>query len=317
MKYTSIMNFNALNKSLSKLGPEITLKILDLEAEVSEKIHGENFRLGITIDGKTFIGQRNGTFYRVEEHPNWNRLNEEAQALIHHLLSTLVRKHVADPTNAVTLYGELCGNGMQRGFTYPWTGLKVVYFDVLDGECYRSPVEAQIILSMIGAPYVPVYHNSMTVRDALTLDVNDMKSVISNEDFIEGVVIKVHDLDQLNDLWRVDSRFVIKHKSDKYSEMTNVKNRTPKIVYDSPFVYFVTEARIEHAIQAIEEREPNTIKNEMADMRYIIYEVLDDIAREENDWQPLSKEDKKSVTKAVPKLYQGMLHRQVKEHLGL
>lgn len=316
MKYNSIMNTNGLAKSLLRLGPEITNLLLDMEAEVTEKIHGENFRVGVTADGRTFVGQRNGVFYDPADHPHWSKMNDEAKAGVQRLLE-LAQAFSFFRGHSVVYYGELCGNGMQSGFKYPWDGLKVVYFDILEDSTYVNPSDAREFFENHDLEYAPVYHESMPVREALDLDVNSMTSILSDEDYIEGVVIKVNDVARLNETWRMDSRFIIKHKSDRYSEMSKRKDRSPKIVYDSPFVDFVTRARIEHAVQAIEEREPGTIQNEMADMRYIIYEVLADIEREENDGNPLEKADKKSVTKAVPRLYQQMLNEQVKEQLGL
>ena len=316
MKYNSIMNFNALNRSLSKAGPEITLKILDLEAEVTEKIHGENFRVGVTEDGRTFVGQRNGTFYTPEEHPNWNRMTPETQETVQHLLD-LAEAYQFSRGGAVCYYGELCGNDVQKGFTFDWDGLTVVYFDVREGEDYLSPIKAREWFGIQCVPYVPIYHDKWTVRDALSIDVETLPSILSNEDYIEGVVIKPNDIEALANLWKFDARFIIKHKSDKYSEQSKMKDRTPKVVYDSPFTDFVTEARIDHAIQVIEEKEPGTIKNEMADMRFIIYEVLADIEREENDGNPLERKDRSSVNKATPRVYQQMINAQVKEALGL
>jgi len=304
------MNMNAVSKALHVLGPTIANELLNMEAEVSEKIHGENFRVGVDTRG-SFVGQRNGTFYNVEDHPNWNKLNKEARDGI------LSIPPPESMNENFTAYGELCGNGMQSGFTYPWDGLKVVFFDLqVDGD-YLPPRETKSWFENKGLEYVPLYHESMTVKEAVSLDVNNMKSLLTGEDHIEGVVIKVHDVKRLNDLWKLHGRFIIKHKADTFSEMSKKKDRSPKVVYDSPFVDFVTPARIEHAIQAIEERTPGTIKGEMADMRFIIHEVVDDIEREENGGEPLPNDDKKSVTRAVPKMYQSMLSEQITKQLGL
>jgi len=312
------MNFNGLNRSLSKVGPEITLKILDLEAQVSEKIHGENFRVGIDEGGKTFIGQRNGTFYDHTTHVNWNRMNGDAQETVIKLIN--IAKSFYEVRNLpITFYGELCGNGMQSGFVYPWDGLMVVYFDVREGDTYVNPIRASEWFNDHEIPQVPIYHESMTVREALTLNVNITPSLLTNNDNIEGVVVKPNDLDALNQIWKFDTRFIIKHKSDSFSEMSKPKDRTPKVKYDSPFVDFVTTARIEHAIQAIEERDPGAIKNEMADMRYIVREVIADIEREENDGVAFEKgnPDKGSISRAIPKIYLHMLNTQVQKALGL
>ena len=77
-KYSEILNTSGLNGKLLRMDVELHEKLFNLESIVTEKIHGENFRVG--IDGKTeFIGQKNLIFREHEDHPNWNKFSDKAK----------------------------------------------------------------------------------------------------------------------------------------------------------------------------------------------------------------------------------------------
>ena len=62
MKYTSIQNMNEFTNNLKRFYPPDIKRIMEIECEVTEKIHGENFRVGKTADNRYFVGQKNLTF---------------------------------------------------------------------------------------------------------------------------------------------------------------------------------------------------------------------------------------------------------------
>lgn len=336
MKYNSIMNTNNLMRSCEKIGPIITKHLMELECVVTEKIHGENFRVGVDTDGNPFIGQRNNIFYLMyskswpsetpfkflgyEHHPNWNRMNFPAKELVDKLVSFCMDKY-NETGNSFTFFGELCGNGMQSGFVYPWEGLKVLYFDVLynpkDGRGYYLPNrDAYYWMDYNKVPRVPVVATKLTIADALKLDVENMKSEVAESDFIEGVVIKPVDRERTYELWKSDSRFIIKHKTKRYSEQKQRSNKSPSTSVESPFCDFVTIARLEHAIEAAREAgEP--IEYEMRDLRFLRDYVIVDIQKEENDNMPLSKDDIRALNKFIPKVYSDMLRIRTEELLGI
>lgn len=334
LKYNSIMNTNNLSQSCEKLGPSITKQLMELECVVTEKIHGENFRVGIDTSGRLFIGQRNVIFYLDgdiqpsetvasfnSEHPHWNRMNTAAQQLVNKLLIFCSDKY-EETGNSFVFFGELCGNGMQSGFKYPWDGLKVLYFDVQispkDGVPYYLPHrDAYYWMDLNGVPRVPVVATKRTVAEALKIDVERMVSEVAISDFIEGVVIKPIDRELVNTLWPFDNRFIIKHKTKRHSEQKQ-RDKTKSVPnLNSPFCDFVTFARIEHAIERINEQGNITINYEMSDLRYIRNEVLVDIQNEENNGLELPIDDVKSLNKYIPKVYSDFLTLRVSELLGI
>ena len=104
------MNTSGLNGKLLRLDAEHHEKLFDLEAVVTEKIHGENFRVG--IDGKgMWIGQKNMLFREFEKHPNWNRMSDEVKGQIFNIHSYIhkMKKLLIYKTKNVTFFGELYG----------------------------------------------------------------------------------------------------------------------------------------------------------------------------------------------------------------
>lgn len=327
------MNVRNFSKSCELLGPNITNELLDLKCIVTEKIHGENFRVGVTETGDPFIGQRNQIFYVMytgdiseptwvgqSAHPNWNKLTSAARNKIDKLLGVCVMKFEETGTGFV-FFGELCGNGLKTGFTYPWDGLSVLYFDVLFKERdedahYLAHRDAYYWMDYFNVPRVPVVATQNTIREALALDVEAMKSEVTGDGFIEGVVIKPVDRLLVNAIWHSDHRLIIKHKTERYSEEAHRKVKVTVADINSPFCEFVTIARIEHAIEKIEEN-GNPIEYEMKDMQYIRNEVVQDIEREENNGYPLTPEDNKALNKFIPKVYAELLREKTNAAFGI
>ena len=110
------MNTSGLNGKLIRMNPEDHDKLYNIPAIVTEKIHGENFRVG--IDGKgLFIGQKNMLFRTFEEHPNWNRMSDDLKDEIFEIHKYIhnLKSHPKYKQKNITFFGELFGNGMQKG----------------------------------------------------------------------------------------------------------------------------------------------------------------------------------------------------------
>lgn len=327
MKYSSLLNAHGLARQFTYTGEAIKQRILDLPCHVSEKLHGENFRMGLNEKGAPFIGQRNGEFQIANNHPRWNAMGAETQAEIARLIPFFPLLKKEEGIRCV-IFGELVGKGVQKGFDWPFEGLQVRYFDVfmegVDEEgnefsMYLDPKDAAQVFSDMRVQTAPVLYESIPLRDALMLDVDSMPSQVANNDFIEGVVIKPCNQEDADALWKSQHRLAVKHKTAKYAEASQTKRQDmAKAVdtYDSPFSQYVTEARIEHAIQSIEEAEPGTIKSEMSDLKHIVPAVLRDIEKEENDGQSMDQKDKKAITRSIPSLYQLMLNELVKQEVA-
>jgi len=311
-KYSEIMNTSGLNGKLLRLNPEFHEQLFNLPSIVTEKIHGENIRVG--IDGKgEFIGQRNNHFRNVEEHPNWNKLSRIAKheiACIHSYIRGW-KKNPGFKTKNITFFGELYGPGMQKGFEWDFDdGLRILWFDIKMNDKYLIQGEAAKHFLGLNLHIVPEI-GRMTIREALELDIENIESIASKSPYIEGVVITP---EEQPDWWRFPSRLIIKYKTKKYSEQKQGKHKSEKPIdnFVSKYVDFITEARIDHVIQQLKQNGIEIVY-EMRDLQHLPKAVIADIEKEENEGEPLSKEDRKFLGKYIPKFYQEYLNQMLKD----
>ncbi len=126
VRFAKILNNNGLIGKFNRMLPVDIEKVLKTQAIITEKIHGENFRIGKTTDGKRFIGQKNNLFRDIEKHPHYHKFSyelfTELDLLLEHFLKFDYKEIIA--------YGELYGPGMQKGFKWDFDGLRVLWFDV-------------------------------------------------------------------------------------------------------------------------------------------------------------------------------------------
>lgn len=307
-KYCNIMNTSGLNGKLLRLDTEHHKKLFNIKCHVNEKIHGESFRVGIDDSG-IFIGQKNLIFYDFDKHPNWNKFSDELFEEIN-----LIIHYIRKLKTNIIFFGELHGSKMQAGFTYPFDKLQVRWFDIKTNARYFTFTDKQAIfvtLSLISPPSIGV----MTLKEALALDIENIHSQVANENFIEGVVITP--MDNLPDWWRFPSRLIFKYKTKKYTEQKKGKHKKEKPInnFVSEFVDFITKARIDHAIQSLQERNVE-ILYEMKDLQHIPKTVIADIEKEENDGKPLIKEDRKYLSGYIPKFYKTYLDNILNEKIN-
>ena len=111
------MNLRKLAQVVETLTPEQKDELMNLQTEVTEKVHGTSFRAGFTNTGKRFIASRKQVFFLTEdnkflmkqekstnfneetgeyetqyvyrEHPKWNVLGEHIQNQLVLLLNTI------------------------------------------------------------------------------------------------------------------------------------------------------------------------------------------------------------------------------------
>lgn len=321
VRFTSILNNNSLIAKFNRMLPADIEEVLKTQSIVTEKIHGENFRIGMTADGKIFIGQKNNLFRNLKDHPHYHKFSDilldEIHKLFGHFLSTNTLQSLEENFETSTErigYGELYGPGMQKGFTWNFEGLRVLWFDLKQGGVYAPSDTLKPFYENLGLNTVPLI-GVMSIKEALLSDIESMKSQAANEDYIEGIVINPL---ITPDCWRFPARLIIKHKTKKYTENHSGKWRHQKEVkgemFVSKFIDFVTDARIQHALQIIIES-GQEIFYEMRDLKFLTKEVLSDIEKEENEGERLPKDDRKYLSKYVPKYYRDYLARKLEETL--
>jgi hypothetical protein len=258
-----------------------------------------------------------------EEHPNWNKMSQEVIGQIETIHTHIykMKKNPKYKTKNITFFGELYGNGMQKGsgFTYPAfddgeygnpNGLRVLWFDIKMNDQYFGYDGKQMVFDMLEIEPMPEI-GKMTIREALNLDIESIESRVANEPYIEGIVITPN---QMHEWWRFPARLILKYKTKKFAEQKEGKHKKEKPInnFVSQYVDFVTEERINHAIQALKARGVS-ILYEMSDLQHIPREVIADIEKEENEGEPLAKEHRKYLGSYIPKFYKQYLDQMLKD----
>ena len=315
-KYPSLLNKHSFLKYLYKYHNEKQInEILNLKCIVTEKIDGENFRIGYNSEKeKYYIGQKNNTFYNFNDHPHYKKLTQKALNSISIIKSIM---EIAPINSNPCFYGELYGNTMQRRFKFDFDGLDVAYFnysDDIDGlmASHRITTNLNFVKYNITTP--PVIAYNILLKDALELDIENIKSKISKEDFIEGVVIQpmTSRFEDLKRIWNLESQLIIKYKTNRFSEQKGV-NKPKKDIYFSEYIQFVTKERIHHVIEQLKQ-EGKKIEYEMKDLAFIGNYIVEDIEKEENEGNKLEKQDTKSIKKRVPIIYKEYLEDYYSEN---
>lgn len=300
------MNMNEFTKNLQRFYPPDIKRIMDVECEITEKIHGENFRVGKTADNRYFVGQKNGMFFNFEEHPNWNRMTKNAKkqvGRIHDYCKAFYNREVI-------FYGELCGNGLQKGFEFSFDGYEILFMDISLDASYLAKDRTRDLIKRLKLSYVP-YLGTMKLGHAIEMDVNSMSSKVCNNDYIEGVVVSPLTYPEV---WRLQSRLVIKVKTDKYAEQSKSKKTNgdmDKIKFQSAFAEFITFGRFENVTSHCKETED--VKYEMSDLKFLVKAMVQDIEKECNEGKELSKDDKRYLSKYIPTEYKKYLDERNKD----
>ena len=310
MKYDEIMSLTNLYGKFMRSSDSEREDYKKVEMYVTEKIDGENWRMGLE-NGRRFIGSRKHLFYWDEiaqefihdfthkPHPNWEKINEETKAEIFDILTQiegLGRENIV-------FYGELYGNGLQGHFKFSHDGYAIIYYEIAIEDEYIDQLEAFTMFDALGVKHVPML-GIMSLADVLELNIESIESQVATDPFIEGIVAVP--IGGSYD-WDFKDRFVVKKKIPKFAEQ---KQRPPrdknKKGYESPFLDFVTENRLEHILQDL--REDGHLYSGDKDFRILVVErMLENIMNEENNGEEFEKRDRKSLSAASHRLFGGYI----------
>jgi len=182
------------------------------EVEITRKIHGTNARYGIIKKIRLSFWDNVKDFFGFGDKWNWYEFvvgshNVEKGSDSNGFYDTNVWYDIekkydiknklweyvkagADIGDGITLYGEIYGAGIQKGYEYGLKEIEFVGFDVKENGEYLSPNVANLQISeVLGLPYVDVLHFgnwSQEVQDKYVFN-NFIPNTKVPE---EGIVIK-------------------------------------------------------------------------------------------------------------------------------
>lgn len=298
IKYTDIENSyqqNYINKEL-EYHPE--LKTCKFAA--FEKLDGSNAQL-IFYPG---IYNMDELMNSVEFCSRSNKLNKESnfqgvniKELLERYKETirLMQIYSNQWENAVNLYGELYGYGIQKRINYGMDKL-LTFFDMRIGGTlvsqkdfceYLHYLEYRTGLTNL---YVKPFKIFDTLEEALTINPEFESSFSPTKDHAEGWVIKP---------WDIPSSFYLKIKSEKFKEKTKVreiKNKEYTITVNKLKAYFNTLINENRVLSVFskegEIQEPGQIGDYV---KWVLEDAKKDFYKEYNVGQDLTAEEIKYI----------------------
>lgn len=243
---------------------------------MTEKIHGSNFQ--IYFDGEHFlIGSRNRFLNTTDKFHNLQKLVEEIKPNIEEL-----KKYISKP---VTLYGEVYGDGIQKGVKYSKEP-KIRFFDIKIGINYVPYSLAINMFQKFDLPFVPVLSTFYgNVNDAVATANTKFNSFIAegeyaelDENLCEGIVIKPFGAEFKT---AMGSRVIIKKKNEEFFE----KKKMPKSKPDK-FVDYLKDSEAiapyinENRFDAVFSKEPYAKGNFGDFIKAYAQDVVEDAAKD-------------------------------------
>lgn len=217
-KYRSLTNHYAVNTDYLDLNQEVY---------VSEKIDGSNFSICVE-DGDYRFASRNQLVG-----DDWNGANAIVSA---QLVSNLLN-YARENNCTINLFGEVFSSKILKRIPYGET--KIRFYDIAINGSLASQTEFIYIAAGLKLDIVPV--TIMTLKEALELDVESLKTNYAKDAMAEGIVIKPVHGTEFNE--RVS---YIKKKAEKFLETAKEKIHKPK--KHSPeaekFLNYINENRV-------------------------------------------------------------------------
>ena len=199
---------------------------------VTEKIDGSNFQLIFTKGKEVSFGSRNNELRSFSEFFDFQRAvlidcADQIERLQDYVDGSLY-------VDEINLYGELYGAGVQRRIQYSDKKHFLPFHMMIDGRpvSYMDSMMLFMDAGILGCWWVPVLAPSLTLDQALALDVESLDTRVSQSmdgnRKIEGIVIE-----PLENVYTLEheegvSRFKLKKKSQNFSDKAGVKHKTQK-----------------------------------------------------------------------------------------
>lgn len=292
------------------------------EVIATEKLHGSNMRVifpaGMTTITEIRFGGRNELFNAGDRGFYGGR---PVQWFLDRpdLLQRLTDAFRERGYGQVTVFGEVCGAGIQKGVRYV-EGDEIVFraFDIQIGDNLVTHNLFEEICELTELPRVPIVWRgepSLAAFDALlekpSLE-GHRNGVSVDNNLMEGVVIRSNPL--LRTVF--GDWLIVKHKSAKFDEVAKASIRAdrPDLSPIEEFAEtYVPQGRIINALGRLREA-GMALADDMEDMPRLASAVIADLHKEcEPQWQALlaqgfaERQIRTTVTKTVGRVYRRML----------
>ena len=185
--------------------------------EITRKIHGTNARYGIVKKTKLSVwdkirkfvgladkwiayefvvgshnvekGSDSNGFYDTNVWYDIEKKYDIKKRLWEYVKSVAMKPEIGD---GITIYGEIYGAGIQKGYDYGLKEIEFVGFDVKEDGEYLSPINSKLMINnTLQLPYVEILHFgnwSQAVQDKYVFNNNIEGTKVPEE----GIVIKYH-----------------------------------------------------------------------------------------------------------------------------
>lgn len=196
---------------------------------ITEKIHGANFQ--IYYDGENFLlGSRNRF---INSNESFYGLQNLAGSLEDEIRAFFFFSNLSDmPIKELVLYGEIYGDGIQKGVKY-CKDHKIRFFDIKKNGEYVPYKTAIKMFESMKLPYIPVkefyfgrlYNAVKAANTRFNSTIAEGEYADLEENLCEGVVIKPYEVELKS---QKGDRVIIKKKNEEFFE----KKQQPKIKPD-------------------------------------------------------------------------------------
>ena len=182
---------------------------------ITEKLHGANF--SILYDGSSIqFAKRSGVISDGANFYGHEQMREGLESV-----AKAVYGELSLSGRLLTIYGELFGNGVQKGVRYGEK--KFLSFDVSVDRVLLTQIEWAGLLTL---PKVPILSTGCSFSEALAYNC-EFDSLILGEpnNLAEGIVLKPNTPYFLE----CGSRIILKKKNEKFSERASEPKEKPEV----------------------------------------------------------------------------------------
>ena len=284
--------------------------IYDGYVVIEEKIDGSQMRIEIDTDGTITCGSHHQDGVTVD---SMFRVGvEEAEKLFAEY----------KPKVKVTVFAEYLSKPKQNTIAYEKTPLHgLILFDVKKDTRYLDRKQKELFAKEHGMEIVPVLWEGegSEVTEELTKELLTKPSVLGHQkgfDRIEGLVIKNYNkFYDVNRYPHLEGHWLcIKIVNDTFKEKNHEENPSSKNKFQELKEMYRTDARLLKAVQHLKEK--GELKGELADLRFLVPEVIRDLEEEEKEvikdalWKLFGKEICGYASKGMPEFYKKYLLEQ-------